>query len=124
MKFEGKDGVLTHYLIDVDNRLGDLTLDSYTQRLGALVQLLREKCGVTDLEQVTTLHLRQCVQHLSTVPIEAKGRHTQSDEGILSTVTIKAYIRVWKVFFSWCYQEELITSNPADRLKSPKAPKR
>ncbi len=124
MKFEGKDGVLTHYLIDVDNRLGDLTLVSYTHRLGVLVQLLHDKCGVTDLEQVTVQHLRQCVQHLSTAPIDAGGRRTQNDEGVLSTTTVKGYIRVWKAFFNWCYQEELITSNPADRLKSPKAPKK
>ena len=63
MKFEGKDGVLTHYLMDVDNRLGDLTLPSYTQRLEMLVRLLHDLCSITEIEQVDIKHLRQCVQH-------------------------------------------------------------
>src|SRR6266487_1564874 len=126
MKLDGEDGVLEHYLIDVDNNLGDLTLVSYTQRLGVLVRLLRDLCQVSGLEQVTVLHLRQCVQHLLTSPVEFVPRHgRKTDDGEkLSVVTVKAYIRVWKAFFSWCYQEELIDINPAARLKHPKAPKR
>jgi integrase/recombinase XerD len=124
MKFDGKDGVLTHYLMDVDNRLGDLTLPSYTHRLGALVHLLHDLCSVTDLERVEIKHLRLCLQHLLTVPVDQKGRITESGDGILAISTVRGYIRVWKAFFSWCYQEELIDSNPADRLKAPKEEKR
>src|SRR6266700_3650086 len=124
MKFDGEQGVIQHFLMDVDNRLGDLTLVSYTHRVGTLVTLLRDLCGVSELEQVTTLHLRQCVQHLLSSPVEVKGRVPRSEDNKLAITTIKGYIRVWKAFFSWCYQEELIDSNPADRLKAPKEEKR
>jgi integrase/recombinase XerD len=124
MKFDGKDGVLTHYLMDVDNRLGDFTFPSYEHRLGVLVQLLRDLCAVTEIEQVETKHLRLCVQHLLTVPVERRGRNTERDDGILSTSTVKGYMRVWKAFFNWCYQEELLEANPAKRLKFPKDSKK
>jgi integrase/recombinase XerD len=120
------DDVLKHYLMDVDNRLGDLTFVNYTQRLGVLVRLLNDLCGVTELEQVTVLHLRECVQHLLTVPVEwthLHGRKPEDGEKLASS-TVRSYVRVWKAFFSWCYQEELIGVNPAVRLKSPKVPKR
>jgi integrase/recombinase XerD len=120
------DETLKHYLIDVDNNLGDLTLVSYTQRAGVLLRLLETVCSVVDLEQVTTLHLRQCVQHLLTVRVDAgthRGRRPEVD-GTLAPSTVKSYIRVWKAFFSWCFEEELIDTNPAVRLKHPKAPKR
>lgn len=128
------DETLKHYLIDVDNNRGDLTLLAYEQRLGALLRLLATVCkdqqgksvSVTELEQVTTLHLRQCVQHLLTAPIDLtthRGRKPEFGE-TLAASTVKAYIRVWKSFFSWCYEEELIDVNPAERLKYPKVPKR
>src|SRR6266487_4411986 len=128
------DETLKHYLIDVDNNLGDLTLLSYTQRLSVLLQLLATVCtdqkgnsvSITDLEQVTTLHLRQCVQYLLTTSIELeshRGRKPEYGE-TLAPSTVKAYIRVWKTFFSWCFEEELVDTNPAVRLKHPKAPKR
>lgn len=124
MKIEGKDGVLTHYLMDVDNRLDDDTLVSYIHRLDVLVTLLRDLFGVTEIEQVTVLHLRQCVQHLLTVPVKVVKRRPESENGVLSVNTVKGYMRVWKAFFNWCYQEELIPTNPVSRLKSPKAPKK
>jgi integrase/recombinase XerD len=128
------DETLKHYLIDVDNNRGHLTFLAYEQRLGVLLRLLATICkdqdgksvSIVDLEQVTTLHLRQCVQHLLTTPIDLathKGRKPEYGE-LLAASTVRAYIRVWKSFFSWCHEEELIDVNPAARLKHPKVPKR
>ena len=61
---------------------------------------------------------------LLTVPVASNGRRPEREDGILSISTVKGYIRIWKAFFSWCYQEELINANPASRLKFPKAPKK
>jgi integrase/recombinase XerD len=128
------DETLKHYLIDVDNNLGDLTLKKYTQCLGVLLQLLATVCtdqrgnsvSVVDLEQVTTFYLRQCVQHLLTTPVNLASSHGRRPEygETLAPSTVKGYIRVWKAFFGWCFEEELIDTNPAVRLKHPKAPKR
>ncbi len=124
MRFDGKDGIVNHFLMDVDNRLGHLTYVSYKQRLGVLVELLSDTCQVVEVEQVTTLHLRQCVQHLMANPMREKNDVDLSDNHILAISTVKAYIRVWKVFFNWCYQEELIASSPATRLKPLKEEKK
>jgi len=124
MKLDSPDGVIHHFLLDVDNRLSDLTLVSYTHHLGVLMQLLHDVDNVTELEQVTVLHLRQCVQHLLNNPVEVKGRVPESGNNMLSVSTVNGYIRVWKAFFNWCYQEELIGTNPSARLKFPKAPKK
>src|SRR5450755_1603498 len=108
------DETVKHYLVDIDNRCGDLTLLSYTQRLQYLLTVLHELCAVVDLEQVTILHLRQCVQYLLNTPVQFVYRHGRKPDAgdMLSIPTVKAYIRVWKAFFNWCYQEELIPSNP------------
>lgn len=119
MKLDGPDGVIHHFLRDIDNRLSDLTLISYTHRLGVLIQLLHDLCNLTELEQVTVLHLRECLQHLLNNPVESK-RSYHSTKVNLSISTVKGYIRVWKAFFNWCYQEDLIEVNPVTRLKSPK----
>jgi integrase/recombinase XerD len=112
--------VVEHFLLDVNNRLADLTLKSYKQRLKLLVHFLADLCNIAELEQVTVLHLRQCVQHLSNNPIEEKHRVYVGNDGVVSISTVRSYIRVWKAFFNWCYQEELIDNNPVKRLKQPK----
>jgi integrase/recombinase XerD len=123
MKLTGPDGVLEHYLMDVDNRRADLTVVTYRQRLEVLVKLLRDLCGVDELEKVTVLHLRQCVQYLLNNTVSEKGRLPGLGDR-LSPSGVAAYVRVWKAFFSWCFQEELIEVNPAARLKQPQVPKK
>jgi integrase/recombinase XerD len=131
MKLAGPDGVIAHYLMDVDNRLGDLTVVSYTQRLEVLVRLLETVCRdaqsrpvvITELEQVTALYLRQCVQYLLNNRVSEKGRPPALGDR-LSPSAVGSYVRIWKAFFSWCFQEELIEANPAARLKLPKTPKK
>ncbi len=122
MKLDGENGVIQHFLMDVDNRLSDHSLVSYTHRLGVLARLLHDVCCVEDLEVVTVQHLRLCVQYLLNEPIIGKS-YRPLEDGKLSVSTVRGYIRVWKAFFNWCYQEELIDSSPVARLKPPKASK-
>jgi integrase/recombinase XerD len=76
---------------------------------------------VTEVEQVTVNHLRQCIQFLQAYHVELKASRRPPANGLtLSVSTIRGHIRVWKVFFNWCYQEELIEKNPVIRLSSPK----
>lgn len=124
MEFEGEHGVIRHFLMDceVKSRTGH-TLRKYRHDLGVLSGLLRDVCKVTQMEQVTVLHLRQCVQYLLTQPVKHVGGR-RTDKETLSVNSVRGYVRVWKVFFNWCYQEELISSNPVDRLKLPKPEKK
>lgn len=103
MKLAGPDGVIAHYLMDVDNRLGDLTVVSYTQRLQVLAQLLHNLCGVDDLEAVTVHHLRQCMQYLLSHTVSEKGRRPTLGSH-LSASSVDTYVRIWKAFFNWCFQ--------------------
>ncbi|TMC14964.1 MAG: integrase, partial [Chloroflexi bacterium] len=44
--------------------------------------------------------------------------------GPLSANSVRAYVRVWKAFFNWCYQEELIEVDVVTRLRSPEPVKK
>lgn len=114
-----------HFLMDAEVKSRTkTTLISYRQRLGVMVQVLETVCKVTELEGVTVFHLRQYVQHLLTQSIPT-GRTRELENGqTFSVTTVRAYVRVLKSFFSWCYQEDLIDSNPTSRLKLPKPPVR
>jgi len=126
MKLAGENSVVDLFLSDVrTRRVSEHTIISYTYALRMLVGLLETLCAVTELEQVTVVHLRQCVEYLLTNPVPVVKSHRTPDNGITFAIsTIRTHIRVWKVFFNWCYQEELIDKNPVLRLKAPRADKR
>ncbi|HLG77274.1 MAG TPA: tyrosine-type recombinase/integrase [Ktedonobacteraceae bacterium] len=127
------DEVVKHFLKDaqVKNRTGN-TLTIYRYSLNVLLRLLRDNCGITELECVTVLHLRECVQLLSTPaafdddregrPAYRRGRRPVS--GKLSVSSIRSHVRIWKAFFRWCFQEELMEKNVVARLSMPKPEKR
>lgn len=112
-----------HFLLDLEVRGTRATLIDYRHRLGVLVELLVEVCHITELEQVKIVHLRQVVQHLLTEKREyQRGRRCEGET--LAPVTVRAFVRIFKSFFNWCYQEDLIDHNPAARLAPPKVPVR
>ncbi len=124
MKLEGKEGVVNHFLMDVRARnRSELTLVSYTQRLAVLVRLLFELFQIEDVECVKVLHLRSCVQHLLDNGAGSVSGRAIAGESMDSN-TVRAYVRVWKAFFNWCYQEELIDTNVVARLRSPQVTKK
>ncbi len=108
------------------------TLDTYRRVLGVLLRLLHDVSKVTELERVTVYHLRDCVQHLSTVSVLDEERLSRPGsrqgrmptQGILSTSSVRVYIRVWKAFFHWCFLEELLEKDVTARLTMPKPEKR
>ena len=126
--------VVKHFLKDaqVKNRTNN-TLTIYRHSLGVLLRLLKDSCGIVELESVTVLHLRECVQLLSTPvaidddrskrPTYRRGRRPANGK-TLSVSSIRSHVRIWKSFFRWCYQEELIEKNVVARLSMPKPEKR
>jgi len=128
------DDVIKHYFTDVSSKnRSKHTLALYRRSLALLSRLLAEKCQVTELEAVTVLHLRECVQVLLATwvtggPSEERPRHRwgrKLDGGEkLSVSSVRSYVRVWKAFFNWCYQEELIEKNPVARLSLPRPEKK
>jgi integrase/recombinase XerD len=116
--------VVEHFLLDLEIKgRTKATLVDYRHRLGILVRVLRDQCQVTDLEQVKVNHLRQVVQYLLNAehPYE-RGRKC---EGVgFAPVTVRAFVRIFKSFFHWCYQEELTDQVITTRLSPPKVPVR
>lgn len=102
------------------------TVRGYRQRLGMLLRLLETGCTdrVVELKQVTTDHLRQVIHILQTQDVGEFAGHKRVP-GRIAPSTVLSYVLVFKSFFSWCYHEGLISSNPADsRLDLPKVPKK
>ncbi len=126
MKLAGEHGAIRYYLMVCEQRrYSKYTLIGYTYRLGVMTDLLSSLCGVTELEQVTVLHLRQCVQHLLTTPVDTnKSRRPPENGSTLSSTSVVVCVRAWRAFFNWCYKEELIEKNPITRLENPKEPKK
>ncbi len=110
--------VVNQFLIDCEIRgLTDETIKWYRRRLTSFVKKLEKVGKVTELELVRIAHLRQVVQQLM-----GANSNENNPSKSLSAFTIRGYVRAIKVFFSWCYTEELIANNPSSRLIQPKAP--
>ncbi|GCE27897.1 tyrosine recombinase XerC [Dictyobacter alpinus] len=120
------DETVKHYLRSlVTRRLSPHTQLAYSYALNLLMRLLADICGVTDLERITVLHLRECVQYLLTESVEVqKSRRPPENGSTLSAGSVCDYIRRWKTFFTWCQREELIEKNPGTRLEYPKVDER
>jgi len=101
MRLDGEKGVVHHFLLDCQVRqFSKHTMVSYRHHLGVVVSLLAKLCNVSDLEQVTVVHLRQCVQYLMINAIEhPKGGPSFENGSTLSIASIRGYVRVWKAFF-------------------------
>lgn len=50
-----------------------------------------------------------------------RGYYLSLTERNLSTITVQTYVRALRSFLSWCYQQEYISVNLAEKFKLPKA---
>jgi integrase/recombinase XerD len=117
------DEVVNQFLIDCEIRgLTGETISWYRKRLGLFVRKLEEVYKVTELEEVKIAHLRQFVQLLLGTKSGANNPRVPTQDRPLSAFTVRGYVRVIKVFFGWCIDEELLDGNPSSRLVQPKAP--
>src|SRR5437660_634858 len=124
MELKGDDGVIHHFLLDCKvRRFSKHTLLNYTQHLNSLAYFLGT-LGITELEQVTVNHLRKCMDLLMNTPVKGSRGRVPTNGATLSISSVRGYVRVWKAFFNWCYQEELVEKNPVTRLSLPRPTKR
>jgi integrase/recombinase XerD len=104
----------------VRNRSAD-TIDWYKPRLNALRDFLTEQ-GVQQIESVTTHHLRAFVVHLQGMRANERNDYKPTSENAITPLTLHGYVRAFKAFFAWCYQEEILTKDPSVRIERPKVP--
>src|SRR5215469_15482913 len=106
--------VVSHFLTDCDIRgLSGGTVSWYRKHLSLIVRKLEEEFGVAELEQVKIVHLRQFIQLLMNTKSGENNPRMPTQEKPLSAFTIRGYVRVVKVFFSWCVGEDLLDANPS-----------
>ena len=87
------------------NQVSPETERCYKYQLRNFAQWMRDNCDVEGIEDVTTADLltyRQSIEHLA-------------------SSTQNRCLAVVKSFFNWVLDMEIITNNPAERLKLPKA---
>jgi integrase/recombinase XerC len=93
--------------VRVQKRLAQRTQDLYALDLQKLRELAQRE-GLA-LEQIATHHLRRWVAQM-----HSRGRSGRGIALILSG---------WRGFFKWLGREGLVTSNPVDGVRAPKAAK-
>lgn len=115
--------VVNQFLIDCEIRgLTVQTILWYRKKLSIFATKLELEYKVTELEAVRITHLRQFVQLLMGTKSGENNPRVPTREKPLSAITVRGYVRAIKVFFNWCFQEELIANHPSARLTQPKAP--
>ncbi len=112
------------YLLDGQVRgLTPKTLEWYRQKLQHVAAVLAQEQEITQLEAITPGHLRAFVLHMQqTKANENNPMKPTEEERLVSPLTVKGYVQVVRGFFAWCVEEELLKTNPAQRLKLPKVP--
>lgn len=117
------ESTIQHFISDCEIRgLTGETVSWYQRHLRLFACKLAEVASITQVEAVKIAHLRQFIQQLMTTQAGANNPRMPTQERLLSPFTVRGYVRAIKVFFAWCYREELLESNPAARLVQPKAP--
>ena len=115
--------VVAHFVTDCEIRgLSSGTVSWYRKRLGLIMQKLEEMFGIVEIEDVKIVHLRQFIQSLMKTKVGENNPRMPTQDRPLSAYTVRGYVRIIKVFFTWCLEEELLDTNPSARLVQPKAP--
>jgi integrase/recombinase XerD len=115
--------VVEQYMIDCENRgCSAGTLGLYRRGLGLMAQWLG-RSGIVDLELVTLALLRQFLNFLLNSDSDERFPNA-TIQGKLAPSTAGTYVSVVKAFFQWCFDEELLETDPAARLSRPKTPQK
>jgi integrase/recombinase XerD len=112
------------YLLDGQVRgLTPRTLEWYRQKLQHFATVLEQEESVVLLKKITPVHLRAFVLHMQQTKANENNPVKPTEENrMVSPLTVKGYVQVIKGFFTWCVEEELLSSNPTQRIKLPKVP--
>jgi site-specific recombinase XerD len=88
------------------------------------VDFLTSQGMSSDATQVTSLDIREFVLYLQQKRRFSKHPFTPPQEGGLSAHTVNCYLRSLRAFFSWLVSEEVLDTNPFDRVKVPRVPRK
>jgi len=98
------------------------TIEITTTAINTLRDFLETRGFPTDVGEIGTLELREFILHLQQVKAFEHHRFAKPQEKGLSGHAINCYLRAVRAFWSWLVREEIIMSNPFDKVRIPKAP--
>ncbi len=93
------------------------TIAWYRKRLKPLRSLKKSLAQIT-LDDLNRFYLRLAQQRVQ----YARHPSRPAIERPLSPMTLRGYVRAWRIFFNWCVDENLLTLSPARKLPMPRAP--
>ena len=77
-----------------------------------------------DVTHISQHEIRAFILHLQQKQCFSNHRFNRPQNKGLSGHTINCYLRSLRIFFSWLVSESLIESNPFDRVKIPRPPRK
>lgn len=96
------------------------TADDYRNKLASLLAAL----GDRPVDEITVGDLRRFIAELRTRQSRYVATSARPEvPGGLSLASIAGYVRCVKRLFAWLLDEEILTSNPAKRIKTPVVPR-
>jgi len=77
-----------------------------------------------DVTQITNHEVRGVILYLQQKRCFSNHRFNHAQDKGLSGHTINCYLRSLRIFFSWLVSEGIIESNPFERVKIPRPPRK
>ena len=96
------------------------TIHNYSMFIGLFFAYLADKHGITAADTLTIHHVNAYHLYLQEKP---SMRGKESEKRVLSGKSIQTYMRHVKIFLRFCFNEELITTDIARKMVTPKAEK-
>ncbi|MBA7661083.1 Tyrosine recombinase XerC [subsurface metagenome] len=100
------------------------TIEIYTTAITILERFLKEDGLPTDVAQIGVHELKLFILHLQRTKAYRDHLYTRPQQKGLTGHTINCYLRAIRAFWSWLVSEEIVETNPFDRIKIPKPPKK
>jgi integrase/recombinase XerD len=79
---------------------------------------------ITDATQISQHEIREFIFHLQQKRCFSGHRFNHTKDRGLSGHSVNCYLRSLRIFFSWLVSEGIIETNPFDRVKIPKPPRK
>lgn len=100
------------------------TVSIYTTALTILCKFLKEYGLPTDVTEIGTKELGHFILYLQQAKAFRDHPYIKPQQRGLTGHSINCYLRAVRAFWSWLVFEEIIDSNPFDKVRIPKPPKK
>ena len=100
------------------------TIRIYTTALTILQRFLERKGNHTVVTEIGPTEIREFIHYLQNTKAFMEHPYTGPQQKGLTGHTVNCYLRATRAFWGWLEAEEFIETNPFDRIKIPKPPKK